>query len=99
MALYASTTVVIVDVISLIGIYYLYPYLLSNPKVMVCSPFSDSFCATGEGIKWGFVPVNFDGKNVQTKDKETFYIYHQWDRTEHAEKIRNNHLNTFSFVI
>jgi hypothetical protein len=78
---------------------YLYPYLMSNPKIMVCSPFTDSFCATGEGIKWGFVPCNFDGKKVQTTNNETFYIYHQWDRTEHADKIRNNHLNTFSFVI
>jgi hypothetical protein len=43
---------------------YLYPYFKSNPRVMICHPLEDNFCATGEGIKWGNVAVNFNGKEV-----------------------------------
>lgn len=78
---------------------YLYPYFKSNPKIMVCHPYEDNFCATGEGIKWGNVSVTFDGKNVCNLNNEPYFIYHQWDRTVMAEEIRNNHKNTLSFVV
>ena len=78
---------------------YLYPYFKSNPKIMVCHPLEDNFCATGEGIKYGNVPVKYNGIEVANQNNENYYIFHQWDRTEYAETIRNNFKNTLSFVI
>lgn len=78
---------------------YLYRQLKQNPNVMLTHPMTDNFCATGEAIKRDNVTVSFDGKNVLTHNKETFYIFHQWDRTEYADKIRNKQANTLSFSI
>ena len=66
---------------------------------MVCHPLEDNFCATGEGIKWGNVSVNFNGKEVCDENNEPYFIYHQWDRTVMADTIRQNHKNTLSFVL
>lgn len=77
----------------------LYPYLQRMKNVEICHPYSDLYCATGEAIKWGNIKVNFDGKQVLNQDNQPYYIFHQWDRTEYAETIRNNFKNTLSFVI
>ena len=66
---------------------------------MLCHPYSDVFCATGEAVKWGNIKVNFDSKQVLNQDNQPYFIFHQWDRTEYAEVIRNNFKNTLSFVI
>jgi hypothetical protein len=66
---------------------------------MICHPYSDVFCATGEAIKWGNIKANFDGKQVLNLENQPYYLFHQWDRTEYAESIRNNFKNTLSFVI
>jgi hypothetical protein len=78
---------------------YLYPYLKANPKVMVCHPLEDNFCATGEGIKYGNVPVNYNDTFVANKNNENYYIFHQWDRTEVADRIRQKQAKSLSFVI
>jgi hypothetical protein len=78
---------------------YLYKHLQKNPNVMLCHPYSDVFCATGEAIKWGNIKANFDGKQVLNLENQPYYLFHQWDRTEYAESIRNNFKNTLSFVI
>lgn len=78
---------------------YLYPYLKANPKIMVCHPLEDNFCATGEGIKYGNVPVNYDKDLVVNQSGEKYYIFHQWDRTEVADTIRKKQASTLSFVI
>jgi hypothetical protein len=78
---------------------FLYNHLQMNPNVMLCHPYSDDFCATGEAIKWGNINVNFDGKSVLNLENQPYYLFHQWDRTVHAETIRNNFKNTLSFVI
>lgn len=78
---------------------YLYRQLKQNPNVFISHPYNDNFCATGEAIKWGNIEVTFDGKNVCDSDSNPYYIFHQWDRTNMAENIRNNYLNTFSFII
>ena len=54
---------------------------------MVCHPSEDTFCATGEGIKYGNVLVKYDGIEVCNQLDEKYSIFHQWDRTEIAEKI------------
>jgi hypothetical protein len=78
---------------------YLYPYLKANPKVMVCHPLEDSFCATGEGIKYGDVDVKFDGSLVLNNEGEKYCIFHQWDRTVVADKIRQKETNTLRFSL
>ena len=78
---------------------YLYPYLKVNPKVKVCHPLEDNFCATGEGIKYGNVPVKYNNTLVTNQNDESYYIFHQWDRTEVAEKIRQKQSQTLSFMI
>jgi hypothetical protein len=78
---------------------YLYRQLKQNPNVMLTHPMTDNFCATGEAIKRDNVTVTFDGKNVCTANKESFYLFHQWDRTIYAETLRNKQVNTLSFSI
>lgn len=76
---------------------YIAPYLSKNPLVKICHPLESPFIATGEGIKRGFVNVKFDGKKILNLNDEPYYIVHQWDRLEWAEKIRENQRSTFSF--
>lgn len=78
---------------------YLYKHYQKNPNIMLCHPYSDVFCATGEAIKWGNIKVNFDGKQMVNLNNDPYYLIHQWDRTEYAESIRNNFKNTLSFVL
>lgn len=78
---------------------YLYPYFKMNPKIMVCHPYEDTFCATGEGIKYGNVLVKYDGTEVCNQSDEKYSIFHQWDRTEIAEKIRDKQARTLCFSI
>ena len=78
---------------------YLYPYLKKNPRVMVCHPYEDNFCATGEGIKYGNVIVTYNGTDVCNRTGDKYFIFHQWDRTEIADSIRKKQANTLSFVI
>jgi hypothetical protein len=77
----------------------LYPYLKDLKHVDYCHPYTSEFCATGEAIKWGNIKVNFDGKQVLNQENQPYYIFHQWDRTEYADAMRNNFKNTLSFVI
>jgi hypothetical protein len=76
---------------------YITPYLAKNPLVKICHPLETPFIATGEGIKRGFVNVKFDGKKILDLNDEPYYIVHQWDRLEWADKIRENQRSTFSF--
>lgn len=79
---------------------YLYPYLAQNPRIKICDPHDSEFCATGEGIKYGHVDVRYDANNrVLTPDNVPFYIFHQWDRTPMADKIRAKHKNTLTFFV
>lgn len=77
----------------------LYSYLKDLNHVDYCHPYTSDFCATGEAIKWGNININFDGKQALTPDNQPYYLFHQWDRTEYAERIRNNFKNTLSFVL
>ena len=67
---------------------YLSQYYAMNPKVMITNPNFDNFCATGEAIKRNNVSVKYNGKKVTTMNDEEFYVFHQWDRTIVADKIR-----------
>ena len=75
---------------------YLYPYFVLNPLIKICHPYESDFIATGEGIKRGFIDVKFNGKQVTNLNDEPYYIVHQWDRLDYAEKIRDNRKNVFS---
>jgi hypothetical protein len=78
---------------------YLYPYFKMNPKIMVCHPLEDNFCATGEGIKYGNVDVKYVDTKVHDLYDNEYFIFHQWDRTTVAEEIRNKRKNSLSFKI
>ena len=43
--------------------------------------------------------VKFDGKKITNLNNESYYVVHQWDRTEFSQKIRDNFKNKISFVI
>jgi hypothetical protein len=78
---------------------YLSQFLKENSKNMLCHPYQDNFACTGEAIKRDNVKIYFDGKTAANKDGLPYCIFHQWDRTEYADIIRNNFKNTLSFVI
>jgi hypothetical protein len=78
---------------------YMYKHLVQNPKIMFCHPNTDNFCVTGEAVKWGNITINHDGNNAISSSNKPFYIYHQWDRTKHADLIRDKFIRTLSFVI
>jgi hypothetical protein len=66
---------------------------------MLTHPYKDNFCATGEAIKRENINVNFDGKQVQDLNNNSYYLFHQWDRTVFAEQLRENYKNKFTFMI
>lgn len=75
---------------------YLYPYFIQNPTIKICHPYDSNFIVTGEGVKRGHVDIKFDGKKVFNLNDEQYYVVHQWDRLEFADKIRDNKRNAFS---
>ena len=78
---------------------YMYKHLVQNSKIMFCHPNTDNFCVTGEAVKWGNITINHDGNNAISSSNKPFYIYHQWDRTKHADLIRDKFKRTLSFTI
>lgn len=78
---------------------YVSMYYNDLKHVDVTHPYTSNFCATGEAIKYKNVDVKYkDGIVTNLKD-EPYYIFHQWDRTEAAEIIRNKFKNTLSFTL
>ena len=78
---------------------YLSQFLKKNSKNMLCHPYNDTFACTGEAIKRDNVEVYFDGQYVTNKDGVPYCIFHQWDRTELADKIREKETNTLRFSL
>jgi hypothetical protein len=78
---------------------HMYLFLKDFKFVDVCHPYTSPYCATGEGIKRGHVNITFKNNQACNEAGEPYYIFHQWDRTEFADEIRNNHQNTLSFVL
>ena len=78
---------------------YLSQFLKNNEKNMLCHPYQDTFACTGEAIKRNNVEVFFDGQYVTNKDGIPYCIFHQWDRTELADKIRNKEESKLRFSI
>jgi len=78
---------------------YLSQFLKKNSKNMLCHPYNDTFACTGEAIKRNNVEVYFDGQYVTNKDGVPYCIFHQWDRTELADKIREKETNTLRFSL
>lgn len=77
----------------------LYPYLKDLETVEYCHPYTSTLCATGEGIKYKNVDIKFIDGVACNLQGEPYYLFHQWDRTEYAEQIRNKQANTLSFSI
>lgn len=77
----------------------LYPYLKKMKNVELCHPYQDTFCCTGEAIKRNNIDVFYDGENVCNEQGEPYYLFHQWDRTELAQKIRNKEESKLRFSI
>ena len=61
--------------------------------VEYCHPYSSTFCATGEAIKRDNVKVYFINGQVCNENNEPYVLFHQWDRTEFADQIRNKYKN------
>lgn len=67
-------------------------YFMSDLKdVEYCHPYSSEFCATGEAIKRNNVDIKFINGQACNEDNEPYFLFHQWDRTEYADEIRNKH--------
>jgi len=76
------------------AIYSDMAYFMGDLKfVEYCHPYTSTFCATGEAIKRDNVNVNFVNGQVCNENNEPYVLFHQWDRTEYAEQIRNNFKN------
>jgi len=78
---------------------YMYQFLKDNPRIRFCHPYEDTFCCTGEAIKRDNIDVFFNGKKVCNEQGEDYYIFHQWDRTAIAEKIREDDTKTLRFSL
>ena len=77
----------------------LYPYLKKMKNVELCHPYQDTFCYTGEAIKRNNIDVFYDGENVCNEKGEPYYLFHQWDRTELAQNIRDKENKTLRFSL
>ena len=77
----------------------MYQFLKDNPRIRFCHPYEDTFCCTGEAIKRDNIDVFFNGKKVCNEQGEDYYIFHQWDRTAIAEKIREDDTKTLRFSL
>jgi hypothetical protein len=78
---------------------YMYQFLKHNPRIRFCHPYEDTFCCTGEAIKRNNIDVYFDGTSVCNQKGEAYYIFHQWDRTELAQNIKEKETNTLRFSL
>lgn len=78
---------------------YLYRQFKQNPNIMLCNPTTDTFCATGEAIKRDNVKIKFNGSHALNLENEPYFLFHQWDRTEFADEIRNKYKNTLHFSL
>lgn len=78
---------------------YLAQFIKNDPKIYLSHPNNDTFCATGEAIKRNNVQVKYDGNLVCNLKGDPYYIFHQWDRTEVVDKIRQRQTNSLSFSI
>ncbi len=67
-------------------------YFMSGLKhVKYCHPYSSALCATGEAIKRNNIDIQFINGEACNMNNEPYYLFHQWDRTEFADEIRNKH--------
>lgn len=77
----------------------LYPYLKTLKTVDYCHPYTSTLCATGEAIKYKNIDIQFINGEACNMQGEPYYLFHQWDRTEFADQIRNKEKSTLSFSI
>jgi len=77
----------------------LYQHLKDLNTVEYCHPYTSTLCATGEGIKYNHVDIQFINGEACNMKGEPYYLFHQWDRTEYSEKIRNKEKSTLRFSI
>jgi len=56
-----------------------------------CNPNKDCFCLTGEVYKEKFLDFdpNWIDNKITNQDKEIFFVFHQWDRTNFADSVLN----------
>lgn len=78
---------------------HIYLFLKNCKFADICHPYTSTYCATGEAIKRDHVNITFKNNQACNENGEPYYIFHQWDRTEYADQIRDHHLNSMSFVL
>ncbi len=59
-------------------------------QVEFCHPKKDNYCITGEAVKRNNVQMQMINGVACNMQGEPYYLFHQWDRTEFAEEIREN---------
>lgn len=59
--------------------------------VEFCHPMRDNYCITGEAVKRNNVKMQMINGLACNMDGEPYHIFHQWDRTEYADEIRNRY--------
>ena len=67
---------------------YMGQFLRKNPRNMLCHPYLDTFACTGEAIKRNNIEIQFIDGKACNKEGKPYCLFHQWDRTEFADKIR-----------
>ena len=77
----------------------LYPYLKNSEHIDYCHPYTSNFCVTGEAVKYKNIDMKFIDGQACNMQGEPYYLFHQWDRTQYAEIIRNKEKSTLSFSI
>ena len=73
------------------AIYSYMSFLMKGfDQVEFCHPKTDNYCVTGEGIKRNNVKIQMIDGLACNLDGEPYHLFHQWDRTEYADTIRED---------
>tara|TARA_Y100000034_G_scaffold81854_1_gene98130 strand:+ start:3686 stop:4543 length:858 start_codon:yes stop_codon:yes gene_type:complete len=78
---------------------FLYFWIENDPEVFVCNPVDHNLCITGQGIveeKVHYMVKDENFFNLLTDKK--YYAFHQWDRTEWADKLTNTYDDALDFI-
>lgn len=71
------------------AIYSLMSVLMENFKhVEFCHPLKDNYCVTGEAVKRNNIKMQMIDGQACNMQGEPYHLFHQWDRTEFADEIR-----------
>ncbi|MCB9030029.1 MAG: hypothetical protein H6619_03185 [Deltaproteobacteria bacterium] len=74
---------------------YILSFLEKDPNIFIDNPAKSVLCATGEVIKNKLMdpmPLFENHQVINSNTMETYILYHQWDRTSHAEELQKHYI-------